>query len=416
MKKLLSAALLAFACLASLAPAQAQQATAYQDTVNNKVTIVPVTPANGLPVAIVSGGGGGGGGSGTEYTEDAASAANPVGGMIICRRRDTLSASEVSADSDNIALNCTSKGQAHVYVEGAVTLGAALPAGTNNIGDVDVVTLPALAAGSNVIGGVTQSGTWNVTNISGTVSLPTGAATAANQATLQGYVDGLETLITSTNTKLDTVITNTDRTADVAESATPSTVNLTQVNSTTLLAGNGATGTGSPRVTIANDNTPIPFSLNQLGGSTIAANAGNASATTLRVVVASDQAAIATSPAPTTTMGCTLSGTQSAASTNSTNIKASAGTVCGGVAVNTTATLYYLRLYNLASAPTCSSSTGFVTTIPVPASTSGNGTLINLGPFGGAFSTGIGFCITGGGSSTDNTSAATGVYLTLAYK
>lgn len=29
----------------------------------------------------------------------------------------------------------------------------------------------------------TQSGTWNVTNISGTVSLPTGAATAANQAT-----------------------------------------------------------------------------------------------------------------------------------------------------------------------------------------------------------------------------------------
>jgi len=31
---------------------------------------------------------------------------------------------------------------------------------------------------------VTQSGTWNLTNISGTVSLPTGAATAANQATM----------------------------------------------------------------------------------------------------------------------------------------------------------------------------------------------------------------------------------------
>ena len=35
-----------------------------------------------------------------------------------------------------------------------------------------------------VIGGVTQSGTWNVTNVSGTVSLPTGAATAAKQPAL----------------------------------------------------------------------------------------------------------------------------------------------------------------------------------------------------------------------------------------
>lgn len=40
----------------------------------------------------------------------------------------------------------------------------------------------SLPAGSNVIGGVTQSGTWNINNISGTISLPTGAATAANQA------------------------------------------------------------------------------------------------------------------------------------------------------------------------------------------------------------------------------------------
>jgi len=44
----------------------------------------------------------------------------------------------------------------------------------------------ALPAGSNVIGGVTQSGTWNLTNISGTVSLPTGAATAANQTSIIG--------------------------------------------------------------------------------------------------------------------------------------------------------------------------------------------------------------------------------------
>jgi hypothetical protein len=37
---------------------------------------------------------------------------------------------------------------------GTVTVGAALPAGTNNIGDVDVLTLPALPAGTNNIGDV----------------------------------------------------------------------------------------------------------------------------------------------------------------------------------------------------------------------------------------------------------------------
>ena len=39
-------------------------------------------------------------------------------------------------------------------------------------------------------------------------ALPTGAATSAKQDTIIGHVDGIETLITSTNTKLDTVNTN----------------------------------------------------------------------------------------------------------------------------------------------------------------------------------------------------------------
>jgi hypothetical protein len=116
------------------------------------------------------------------------------------------------------------------------------------------------------------------------------------------------------------------------------------------------------------------------------------------------------------TGGCTPSGAASAASTNATSVKGSAGTWCGGVAINTTATLYYLRLYNLSAAPTCSSATGFVTTIPIPASTTGAGTLLDFGTFGAAFSTGIAYCLTGGGSSTDNTNAATGVYLSYATK
>lgn len=40
---------------------------------------------------------------------------------------------------------------------------------------------------------VTQSGAWNVTNISGTVSLPTGAATSANQGSANTKLDQLHT-------------------------------------------------------------------------------------------------------------------------------------------------------------------------------------------------------------------------------
>ena len=109
---------------------------------------------------------------------------------------------------------------------------------------------------------------------------------------------------------------------------------------------------------------------------------------------------------------CTL---VSAASTNATNCKGSAGNVYGFRFINTTATLYYLRMYNTSSSPTCSSATGFIESIPIPASTSGGGFAF-LEPMGEAYTVGISFCFTGGSSSTDNTSAATGVFGTILYK
>jgi hypothetical protein len=132
--------------------------------------------------------------------------------------------------------------------------------------------------------------------------------------------------------------------------------------------------------------------------------------------------ATAANPVPnsinaTTSGGCTPGGLISTASTNSTNIKASAGKLCGGTVINTTATVAYVRFYNLAAAPTCSSATGAIgVAYPIPASASGAGTVLDVGPWGVDFTTGIGFCITGGGSSTDNTSAVAGVYLNYAFK
>lgn len=110
--------------------------------------------------------------------------------------------------------------------------------------------------------------------------------------------------------------------------------------------------------------------------------------------------------------------TAAGASTNATSVKNAAGTMFGLSGTNTNTTIYYLRLYNLSSAPTCSSSTGYVSTIPIPpaAASGGAGGREIQYNIGKAFTTGIAFCITGGPSSTDNTNAATGVFVEILYK
>jgi hypothetical protein len=50
-----------------------------------------------------------------------------------------------------------------------------------------------------------QSGTWNITNVSGTVSLPTGASTSANQTTIIGHLDGVEGLLTTIDADTSTL-------------------------------------------------------------------------------------------------------------------------------------------------------------------------------------------------------------------
>jgi hypothetical protein len=148
----------------------------------------------------------------------------------------------------------------------------------------------------------TQSGTWNITDISGTVSLPTGASTAANQTTMIGHVDGLETLIGTTNTTLTTIDGRVDglegvlgATGDAAATAgstgslsakqrlmtsqldsiktavetiddaiSGTGVNVSQMNGVNVTMGNGASGTGVQRVTIANDSTGVLASIGSI--------------------------------------------------------------------------------------------------------------------------------------------------------
>lgn len=88
-------------------------------------------------------------GGGTQYDEDTVHVSGDKLTLAGAVRRDTA-ASGASADGDRATLNVNSVGRLWT----STTVDSALPAGTNNIGDVDVLTLPALAAGTNNIGDV----------------------------------------------------------------------------------------------------------------------------------------------------------------------------------------------------------------------------------------------------------------------
>jgi len=107
---------------------------------------------------------------------------------------------------------------------------------------------------NTTLGSPLQAG-GNITNVGGTVSLPTGAATAANQAT---EISSLSTIATNTGASVPAGTAIIGKVG--VDQTTPGTTNgvaLVGVNAATALAGNGATGTGSARVTISNDNTAI---------------------------------------------------------------------------------------------------------------------------------------------------------------
>lgn len=143
-------------------------------------------------------------------------------------------------------------------------------------------------------------------------------------------------------------------------------------------------------------------------------------ASSVPVTVASDQGALGSVTVTSGTVGlagaatggCTPNTLASAASTNATSAAGGVPvTVCWLNAVNTTTTLYYLNVYNKASAPTCNSDT-IVQTIPVPPAASAGlagGIVENLGTYGSVFSAGFAFCLTATAAGTGN--AATGVYI-----
>jgi len=167
---------------------------------------------------------------------------------------------------------------------GTFAVQSTLQAGTAEIGK--------LATGVAEIGNIknsgtflvqsAQSGTYNITNISGTISLPTGAATAAKQladghnvtidnstgASAVNIQDGGNSITVDNG---GTFVTQIDGDALTSLQLLDNAVsgagyNITQFNGVNVSMGNGVSGTGVQRVTIASDTTGV-LSVDDNGGS-----------------------------------------------------------------------------------------------------------------------------------------------------
>lgn len=110
-----------------------------------------------------------------------------------------------------------------------------------------------------------------------------------------------------------------------------------------------------------------------------------------------------TSSRPATTGGLSKFHLVGAATTNLTNIKASAGQVYAITAFNVSATPIYIKFHNTAGSPTAGS--GVTDTFLVPGNTAGSGVVINIDN-GIAFSTGIAISTVTGIADADTTAIA----------
>jgi hypothetical protein len=220
--------------------------------------------------------------------------------------------------------------------------------------------------------------------------------------------------------------------------------NVAQINGVTPLMGAGVTGTGSQRVTIATDGQGqvadnagftdgttrldvAGFIFDETAGTALTENdAAAARIDSKRAIVnvledattrgqraaVSASGALSVTDVPATSGGWSISTLLSAATTNATSVKASAGQVGGWYLYNANAAVRYLKLYNKASAPTVGTDVP-VMTIPIPP---GSGANVEIGK-GLPFATGIAFAITTGPTTADTGAvAANEIIVNLYYK
>lgn len=241
--------------------------------------------------------------SNTQYTEDAVAAANPVGTALNLVRQDTL-AGLVSADGDNVSARGTNKGELYVkHFDGIrivdtggdeLSIGPAGDIGVNisnpvavygslanNDGPVslNVGTLGGFATAAaptyietNQVGFSTNlAGETRV--VASALPLPSGAATAANQATEIASLSVMDDWDESDRAKVNPI-----------------------VGQAGVEAGSGVITALTQRVVLATNQPVVPVSDNAgsltVDNPTLSVVGGGVEATALRVTIATDSTGV----------------------------------------------------------------------------------------------------------------------------
>lgn len=206
-----------------------------------------------------------------------------------------------------------------------------------------------------------------------------GDASAANQTTIIGHVDGIETAIGSTNTKLDTLAGHVDG----VESAIAST--NTKLDT---VAGH----VDGVETLITSTNTKLDTVIGHVDGVETAIASTNTKLDTLAGYLDGVEGKLDTLARQPTGVKRLVS---AAGSTNPDFAKASAGTLFEVIGYNAAASVRYLKIFNKASAPTVGTDTP-VLTIPLPPAAA---FAIDFPAL--PFATGIAFCLTTGVADAD---------------
>jgi hypothetical protein len=406
--------------------------------VDGDATVLRVSSTGALHVT--------GGGGGTEYTEDVATA-NPIVGTATMMERDDALSALTPIEGDWAAMRCDANGALWVSVS------AALPAGTNAIGklaansgvDIGDVDILSIAAGDNNIGNVDIVTMPNVTLAAGTNTNEVvgdaahDAAAAGNPLLMGAYASAAAPGDVSADA--DAVRIWALRSGAVATQPTYAGI--------LAVAGNGAAGTGVQRVTIANDSTGIlagVTTVTTVSTLTSITNWGNVvddaafTPATTRVSMSgffADEAStdsvdegdagaarmtldrkVIVTPQPHTAGGLSIFRSIDLDETEE-EVKASACCVYGGFIANLATTTRFVKFYNLTAANTTVGTSTPVITLPIPGNATDDIAAV-LGMTGGMgimFDTALSVAATSALADADTTApGANDVVINLFYK
>ena len=185
----------------------------------------------------------------------------------------------------------------------------------------------------------------------------------------------------------------------VAQAAAPSYTEANQVSISTTLSGD-------TRITLDGESVVVTATNLDVRDLTSASDSVAAVCTNAGTFVVQDN--------PQTSGGLSKFHLVSAATTNATNLKASAGQVYAITAFNINAAARYLKFHNTAGTPTAGS--GVTDTYMIPGNTAGAGLVLNIDK-GIVFATGIGITIVTGITDADATAvAASEIVVNVYYK